>query len=150
MGMETGDIFEIQTPKGKAYLQFISSGSKELVRVLKGLFEETPGDKELSELANSEERFKVHYRIKSALRDKIVRKVGHSENKHLTVPLFMRAKKIVGTETKGWHIINTTSKKRVLKESLSDEELKLSPWGAWSDSLLIERISQNWSLRDWK
>lgn len=151
INMRTGDIFEIHTPEGKAYLQYITTDdvSGELVRVLNGTFLQTPKSEELEKLVIARKRFKVHFPLKAAQRKGIVHKVGHSESGDLSKPQYMRAKKVVRGELHGWHIVETTTGKRELVDSLSEEQIKLSPWGVWNDTLLIERISKGWSLERW-
>jgi hypothetical protein len=44
--IKLGDLFEINTPNGKAYLQYVYKDSTlgELVRVLPGLYKERPSE----------------------------------------------------------------------------------------------------------
>jgi hypothetical protein len=40
--------------------------------------------------------------------------------------------------------------KRELKKVLDEKDLKLSPHGIWNDTLIIERLEENWRLENWK
>ena len=65
-------------------------------------------------------------------------------------PSYMRTKHFIGREFVGWHIIDTSTWKRELVKELSDEQLKLSPWGTINDTLLVDYLLNDWSLENWK
>jgi hypothetical protein len=62
----------------------------------------------------------------------------------------MRIEHMVRGEFLGWHIVNTATWHNTLVKNLSSEEKKLSPWGIWNDTLLIERLTNDWSLENWE
>ncbi len=64
-----GDIAEIKTPKGLAYVQYSHDGGDmgELVRVLPGLYSVRPDD--LGKLAQEKELYFIFYTLNYALRD---------------------------------------------------------------------------------
>jgi len=72
-----GDIFEIATPAGLAYVQFthLRESMGHLVRVLPGLFETRPQD--IAELATQKELYFVFYPVSYALRDGLVHFVSN-------------------------------------------------------------------------
>lgn len=144
-----GDIFELETSKGKAYLHFIHKEHNigELIRVLDGLYPERPSCFE--ELAGAAEQFMIYFPLAAAKRRKIVARVGNFPAKAFAIPRYMRTTHYVRGEFLGWHIVNTGSWKTTLVKELSPEEKQLSPWGTWNDTLLIERLEQNWSLENW-
>ena len=80
---------------------------------------------------------------------KIVELVGFYPANGFKKPEYMRTEHNVRGEFLGWHIINTETWKRELVKSLSLEQKELSPWGVWNDTLLIERLVDNWSLKNW-
>lgn len=67
-----GDVFEIITPKGKVYLQYVYCNKSicELIRILPGFFADVPDN--LQEVINSKELFLIHFPLKAALKKKIV------------------------------------------------------------------------------
>ena len=148
--IELGDIFEINTPKGKAYLHYIALNvvGVEIIRVLPGLYEKEP--KDLMVVATADERYMVAFPVAAAARKKIVNKVGHLSANKYKKPKYMRTKNCIGKDIKGWHIVDTDSMKRQFVEKLTPEQQKLSPWGHWNDTLLIENLVDNWSLKKWK
>lgn len=148
--IKEGDIFEINTPKGKAYLHYIYKDKVigELIRVLPGLFNDKPVD--INKLvALEEEQFMVFFPLAYAYKKKIVQLTGEYPSTSFTKPKFMRTEFFVKGEFLGWHIIDTDSWQRVLVKNLSEDQQKLSPWGIWNDTLLIEKLTDNWNLENW-
>lgn len=144
-----GDIFEIDTPKGKAYLHYIYNDSVigELVRVLQGLYPEKPGD--LSTLASSKERYFIFFPLSAAYNKNIVKHVGNYPVSSFSKPKTMRTEHNIRGNFLGWHLVDTQSWKRQLVNTLTDEQKKFSPWGVWNDTLLIENLVNDWSLGKW-
>jgi len=144
-----GDIFEIDTPKGKGYLHCIllESINYELVRVLPGLFQERPTD--LVSIAQREEQFMLFFPVKAAYRLKILEKVGHMPAAGFTLPKYMREINVIREAFLGWHIVDTETMKRQAVKNLTVEQRKLSPWSIWNDTLLCERLAEGWSLENW-
>jgi len=144
-----GDIVEIETPKGNAFLHCIllESINCELVRVLTGLYQERPTD--LESIARQEEQFMIFFPLKAAVRLKIVEKVGHVSAAGFSLPKYMREIHIVRGAFLGWHIIDTETTKRQLVENLTSEQRKLSSWSIWNDTLLRDRLAAGWSLENW-
>jgi hypothetical protein len=144
-----GDIFEIVTEKGTAYLHYIYKDESigDMIRVLPGLYSERPVNFE--QLAGSKERYTIFFPLSAASKRKIVELVGHYSINIARKPDYMRTEHTVRGEFLGWHIINTETWKRELVKSLSSKQKELSPWGIWNDTLLIERLINNWSLENW-
>lgn len=147
--IKLGDIFELETSRGKVYLHYVYKDKLmgALVRVLNGFYKETPRD--FRDIVNHNEKFVTFFPLSSAVSQKIVKKV---ENIPLIYhkPLLMRSKHVVKGDFLGWHIINTETLQRELVKNLDDNQLKLSPWGICNDTFLIERLEQDWSLENWK
>ena len=61
----------------------------------------------------------------------------------------MRTEHNIRGEFLGWHIVDTETWQRQLVKTLSPEQKKLSPWGIWNDTLLIENLVNDWSLEKW-
>lgn len=147
--IKVGDIFEINTPKGKAYLHYIHKDitTGELIRVLPGLYPERPAN--LNELAGLKERYMVSFPLAAANKRKIVEPVSFYPADNFSKPKFMRTEHNVRGEFLGWHIVDTGNWQRQLVKDLSSEQKKLSPWGIWNDTLLIENLVNDWSLENW-
>lgn len=102
-----GDIFEIITPKGKAYLHYVLKDdvTGEFVRVLQGLFSERPANFHL--LAAAEERYVISFPIAAAFEQKIVERVGDYPSSNFSKPRLMRTEHVVKGEFLGWHLVDT-------------------------------------------
>lgn len=148
--IQLGDIFEIKTPKGSAYLHFIAKDTMgiEVVRVLSDLYQKRP--ESFDELIKKKERYIISFPLKSANNKNIVEKVGHISSDGYHYPQFMRTPHNIRGEFLGWHIVNTSTLIRKLVSKLSTEQKKLSPWGVWNDTLLIDRLANNWKLEEWE
>jgi hypothetical protein len=147
--IKVGDIFEISTPKGKGYLHYIHKDNTigDLVRVLPGLYSERPVS--FDKLAGSRERYMIFFPLSAATKRKIVEQVGHYPADDFSKPKYMRTEHNVRGEFLGWHIVNTENWHRQLVKELTSEQKKLSPWGIWNDTLLIENLVNEWSLEKW-
>lgn len=147
--IKLGDIFEVETPKGKAYLHYAyrDTVTGELIRVLPGLYSERPAN--FNELAASKERYVVSFPLTAANKQKIVEQVGFHPVDNFVKPKFMRTEHNVRGEFLGWHIVDTSNWQRQLVKNLTSEQKRLSPWGIWNDTLLVENLVNDWSLEKW-
>jgi hypothetical protein len=147
--IKVGDIFEINTPKGKGYLHYIYKDRTkgDLVRILPGLYSERPAS--VDKLAGHQESFMVFFPLSASYKQKIVEQVGHYPADGFEKPRYMRTEHIVRGDFLGWHIIDTETWQRQLVETLTPEQKKLSPWGIWNDTLLIENLANDWNLEKW-
>jgi len=147
--IEMGDVFELETSKGKAYLHYIYEDPTlcELIRVLPGLFQDRPP--ELHEIVAKKERYMIFFPLKAAYRRNIVNKVGYVPAEGYAKPAFMRSDHWERFEFKGWHIVDTGTLQRQFVSELTDDQKKLSPWRLWNDTRLCERLVENWSLESW-
>ena len=147
--IKVGDIFEINTRKGKAYLHYINKESTtgELIRVLPGLYSDRPAN--FNELAALKEKYMVSFPLSAAYKKGIIELVSSCSTLSFSKPKFMRTEHNIRGEFLGWHIVNTDNWQRQLIKSLTTEQKKLSPWGIWNDTLLIERLENDWSLEKW-
>ena len=147
--IKIGDIFEINTSKGKAYLHYIFKDKMtgELLRVLPGLYSERPAS--FDKLAGSKEKFMIFFPLSAANKQNIVERVGYYPAESFGKPNYMRTEHNVKGAFLGWHIVDTNTWQRHLVKNLTPEQKQLSPWGIWNDTLLIERLVDNWSLESW-
>jgi hypothetical protein len=147
--IKIGDIFEINTPKGKAYLHYIYKDKAigDLIRVLPGLYTERPVS--FDKLAASDERYMIFFPVSAAHKRNIVEHVGYYPADNFSKPKYMRTEHNVRGEFLGWHIIDTDTWRRQLVNELTAEQKKLSSWGIWNDTLLIKNLISDWSLEKW-
>lgn len=147
--IKIGDIFEIKTPKGSAYLHYIHKDSitGELIRVLQGVYSERPAN--FDKLAALGERYIISFPLSTAVKQKIVEPVGFYPASSFSKPKMMRTEYNVRGEFLGWHLVDTDTWHRQFVKTLSAEQKKLSPWGIWNDTLLIENLVSDWSLESW-
>ena len=148
--IKIGDVYEISTPKGNVYLHYVHNDKTigSLIRVLPGLY--TDGLVDLCKLAASKERFMVFFPLSAAFHRKIVKYAGHCDIQGFVKPAYMRTKNNVRGAFLGWYIIDTTTWHHQLVKELTPEQKQLSPWGCWNDTLLIERLEQDWTLEEWE
>lgn len=144
-----GDVFAIDTARGKAYLHFAYRNNEigELIRVLPGLYTLEPAN--LEELVSSNERYVVFFPISAALKQKLVEFVGHHPADNFRMPRHMRTEYNVRGEFVCWHIVDTETWNRQQSDTLNADQMKLSPWGNWSYSVLVDNLNNDWSLDRW-
>ena len=145
--MKKGDIFEIETRKGKGYLQFVKEPENktqlEKVRIFYKLYKERP---ETIESITYGEYFFLEFPFKAALKKKIIDFIGNiSLSKEIIYPNYFRTENVFG---KGWRIIDSKGGQKVVEE-LTDEEIKMSPWGTWNAILLKENLENGFRLENW-
>ncbi|MEG6510997.1 hypothetical protein V6C32_03655 [Desulforamulus ruminis] len=148
--IKVGDVFEITTPNGKAYFQYVHNNPEvcELIRILPGVYFQQPRD--LLSLINKKELYLIHFPLKAAYKEEIVNLIGSFDLPDgFQLPKNMRSDHIDGNGNRIWHIIDYDTWQRESIKILSDEQKKLSPWEIWNDTLLIERISEEWTLEKW-
>ncbi|HNR90456.1 MAG TPA: hypothetical protein PKM65_19115 [Spirochaetota bacterium] len=147
--VKIGDMFELVTPKGKAYLHYIYKDKSlgDLIRVLPGIYHEEPID--YIEIAKQKELYLIFFPLSAAYKRNLVKQVAHYDDNNFQKPKFMREKHVIHGEFKGWYIVDTDSWNNQFVTKLTDEEKLLSPWGIWNDSLLIDRIVEGWTLEKW-
>lgn len=147
MRIKEGDLFEIETPEGKAYFQHIIKDPMmgHLIRVFPKIYSQALDYPEA--IVKEKESFFTYFPLAAALKKNIVRYVGKSnvpfESKK---PTFMRQALSIGNGGKvlNWRIINMDSGEIEVVESLSEDQKKLSLRECWNDTLLIERICERW------
>lgn len=150
MKLIKGDTFRIKTKIGFGFLQYIKTDDMgiEFVRILEPIKED--GEISQSEV-NQLERWNIGFPLKAATRKKITEKVGSFDIPSSYVnSQSARSIHNVRGEYLGWHIVNKKTLKRELKKTLNENDLKLSPHGIMNDTLIIERLEENWRLENWK
>jgi hypothetical protein len=148
--IEVGDVFELNTKNGnKIYFQCVqipvdTKNEVELIKVFYYLYSETPTD---VTLITHDEYFFNRFPLKSALRKKIVTKIGNSKlSQDFETPKYYRTTNFTND---AWQIIDAKTWKRKTVIELSEEQKKLSPWGGLNDTLIIELLERGWKLENW-
>jgi hypothetical protein len=147
-----GDIFEIRTAEGLAYMQYVNHDSQmgELMHVLPGLYDNLPVD--FIGLVEQRERFVTFFSLVAAVKRQIVRYVDNVEVPALYGPFpVLRSPGYVDPKTnkiERWWLWDGNSSWRV--NELSDAEKNFSLNSIMNDTLLIERIVNGWTPADFQ
>ena len=148
--IEIGDIFELQTNKGYAYMQCVripedKRQDLELVRVY---YKVHPSKTMDISIIQESSFFYLRFVLQAAYNRKIVDKIGNASlEPNFHHPRYFRTENAFGD---GWQIIDSANWHRETKKELTAEQKKISPWGTWNDTLLIERLDEGWTLENWK
>lgn len=144
--IKVGDVFSIQTAKGKAYFQYTAKNKLmgPLIRVLPGIYMVELTRQELDILTERHTNFWVFFHISAAVKIGSVTKVGN-----FTVPEHSRSFPLFrsGPPDKNGHVPNWwlwDGEKSWMIGELTSDQRKLPIRGAWNDTLLISRIEQGW------
>lgn len=150
MKLNKGDTFKIRTKIGFGFIQYVETDEEgiEFVRILEPI-------KENGEISQPEvdqlERWSIGFPLIKATRKKITERVGSFDIPGSYVKSqYARTVHTVRGEFLGWHIVNKSTLKRELKKTLNEDDIKLSPYGIMNDTLIIERLEENWRLENWK
>jgi len=145
-----GDIFGIDTNKGKGYFQCVKIDKLrcDTIKVFNQLYDERPSS--IESITNVNDTYFIGFPLSVALHRKLVSKVGY-------VPLaadfelskYTRDMHKIRGQFLGWHIIDRMTLKRQFVEKLSAEQRALSPGGVWNDTLLKECLEAGWNLENW-
>ena len=146
--IRVGDVFSIQTKKGKVYLHYIrAEKGKECIRVLSGFFMADCND--LETLVKTRERFFIGFPVAAAYRRKIIAHEGFVTADEYDAPKYTRDPSSIRGVFQGWYIVEDATYKNTLVKDLTSEQLKLSPSGSVNDTLLIEWLENDFSLEKW-
>ena len=146
--LDLGDIFELKTNKGNAYIQCVeipnNNSRSELIKVFYQLHDEEL--KELNSIIN-DDYFYTRFPVRIAAFRKIITKIGNVNlPENFKSPEYYRDTNAFGT---GWQIVNEKTYFRTNVDELSTEQLKLSPWGGMNDTLIKELLEKGWRLEHW-
>ena len=143
--MQSGDVIEVPTARGLAYVQYTHKKPAwgVLIRVLPGFYVTRPSDFE--RVVAQKERFFVFFPLQQAVSRGIFKVVAHA-----SVPKDAQSFPVLRgdgfTDREGrvhnWWIWDGQREWRV--DSLTDEQRRLSPREVWNDTLLIQRIEEEW------
>ena len=150
-----GDICEINTPAGRAYIQYTHDGRDmgELVRVLPGLFRARPAD--FGELAKQRELYFIFYTLNYALRDSQADVVSHQP-----VPDWAQAYPLMrwpatqdqSGKTVAWKIFSASSgltieehQRTPVLRKLTAEQEKLSIHTLRPHPIMVKELARGWT-----
>ncbi len=152
---EIGDICEIRTSAGLAYVQYTHDGRDmgQVVRVLPGLFSARPTD--FAELAKQRELYFVFYPLNYTLRDHQAEVVSHHPVPKWAQPYpLMRwcgARNASG-KAMAWKIFSASSPMTVedhqrtpLIHELTPEQQKLSIHQLWPHPVMVKQLARGWT-----
>jgi hypothetical protein len=150
-----GDIVEIKTPAGLAYVQYTHDGGSmgELVRVLPGLFTARPT--EFAELVKQKELYFVFYTLAYSLRKNLAEIVSHQHVPQWAQPHpLMRwsgAQDQMG-KTVAWKIFKAsdpltleTHQRTPVIRTLSPEQQRLSIHHLWPHPVMVRELARGWT-----
>lgn len=149
---EIGEIHELKTPAGLAYLQYIGLATGEigpLFRVLDGIFDEPCSHEELTHLVEKPEQFIVIFPFIGARRQGLSRKVTTIQVPRQFAgipPIIYDERDLSGA----FHIVFPSGRPPLtVHGELSEEQKKYPQAGVPAADLLGERIASGWRPRDW-
>lgn len=143
-----GDVFELETPKGLAYLQYTHETKSDgaLVRVLRGTY---PTREPIAPIVNTREQFFAFVPIAASVRQGLVRAVGHHPvPEHARkFPLF-KARVFAGLgRPQRWDLWDGDVVTSV-PGPLTPEQRALPIREVVTPSLLADRIGEGWAPED--
>lgn len=142
-----GDLLEIRTPQGLAYLQYTAKHPRlgDTIRVLPGLFSERPALEKLAALATQAGYF-TFYPVGAAVRQRLLEVVATCSIPPTLAspPRLLRAG---GMTPEGkivsWRIADDTQEILVRRE-LTAEERRIPRAAIWNHEFLVQRLAEQW------
>ncbi len=150
-----GDICEIKTPAGLAYVQYTHEGRDmgQLVRVLPGLFSTRPTD--FAELSQQKELYFAFYALNYAVRDHQTEVVSHQPVPGWAHPHpLMRwcGARDPSGKTIAWKIFSASNPLTVeehqrtpLIHTLTPEQQRLSVHQLWPHPVMVKELARGWT-----
>jgi hypothetical protein len=143
--IQIGDIFELKTPKGLVYLQYIYNDVEYgyLIRVLPGFFDARP--KSFSDVGEKKELYFVFFPVQAALNREIILFISKEK-----VPDWAKDRPLMrrpGGRSQNGKILNwwlSDGHKETQIDSLNEKQRKLSIAVICNDTMLVQRICEGW------
>lgn len=151
--IELGDVYTLPFSSGLIILQYVATGKNgiDIVRVFRVPCENGQ-EVNIAETVSGSEEFFLHFALQGAARKKIVSFAGHYPFPvGCSTPRLMRT--MIRRHEKDepqWFIVDVETLERKPVAELTNEIIKLSPFGIWNDTLLVDRMGNGWSLQTWK
>lgn len=150
--IKIGDVFSISTKFGNVLFQFVSETQNncDLIRILPGFYKSS--DMNYQDAVNLKERYFLHFPVQAALNRKLIELIGnYCIPEQVRIPRHFRAKNVHPKSGKvSWYIREENKNMMKHVDKLTDEIIAMSDWCVWNDTLLRERLEENWSLEAWK
>lgn len=148
--VKVGDVFYMDTNKGRAYLQYIKRVEKFgwMIRVFSGFYTENYPD--AAEISKSPVAFLTFYPIFSAVRQKLAHKVGHVplDAESQKIPIFRYGIPNLRTgKVSVWCFWD--GEKEWAVENITDEQRKLPIKWIMNYQFLKEMIENEWRPEKW-
>jgi hypothetical protein len=142
-----GDVVEIQTKRGLVYAHYVLNHDEmgALLKLAQGFFEQQPGD--FAQLMGKPARFVAFFPLGAAINRKIFKVVGNIpvSDADEKLPQFIASGHI---DRKGcvhnW-LLKDNDRTIRLGRMLRKEHRSLPHWEIINDTLLIERLEDDWS-----
>lgn len=151
-----GDVCEIRTPNGRAYVQYTHDDPSlgQLVRILPGLYTERP---DLKRLTSERELYFIFYTLDYALRDGQAQVVSHEPVPSWALSFPIMRKRggddrdgrtltwLIGDGSKQSTLEEIKRLVRVRTEDLTPEQKRLSIGSTlWSHAVLVKELARGW------
>lgn len=153
--IKIGDIAEIKTPAGLAYVQYThdSKDMGQIVRVLPGLYAFRPAD--FTELARQKELYFIFYTLRYALRAGQTEIVSRQRVPDWAKPVpLMRHGGVAPAEGRRpiWRIVDALApltleflQRTPVTSDLTHEQRKLSIHVLWPHQVMVEELARGWT-----
>jgi len=147
MSLHPGDVLEIACEEGYAYLVYIGRHERlgDAVLVIRTVFPDRQRD---AEALTRSPAYIIFYPAASAVRARLVKRIGRSETGIPPVPVWVRSAVNVEHDGRVRSWLVTDGKERIPRRSLSEAETQLPIASIWNHPLLLERLKTGWSPDD--
>lgn len=149
--IQLGNIYSIETEKGMGLFQLVNlpEDKRNDVEMIKVSYTLYPDLSPLTDSIFKDGYFFVRFPVKAALRRKLIDVVGL-----VALPIDFEIPEQERTEhyfeEGSWIVSNKKEGTFIQVKELTEEQLKLSPSGVWTDVYLKERLEEGWRLENWK
>lgn len=144
MKARTGQVLEVKTPRGLAYIQYVSRHPEygDTIRVLPGLFTARPDD--LSGLARGHSCF-AFYPLSAAVARNLVTPVAVEPIPvGLEQPIRLRRRGAISNDGRVLTWLVMDGDRELLRSELSAEEKRLPIAAIWNHEFLVHRLADEW------
>ena len=149
---EIGDVFAIKTDIGYGIFQVVSYTNDVGISVIRVLSKIIQNLSDFSQgFLNDKERYFVKFPVKAALNKRLIISLGNYD-----VPSCVKVPKkyrmldyVPHRNIRNWYIVDAKTNSLKLVSKINDKLLSLSCDCIWNDTLLKERLEENWSLKNW-
>jgi hypothetical protein len=149
---DIGNVFAIKINNGYGLFQCIENYEPgiDVVRILEPVLQNL--DEFSPELIQSTERYFVKFTVETAHERQLILYIGkYPVPSSVVVPKKYRMLNYVPhRNVRNWYVIDAKTNSMKYVSKIDNSLLKLSCSSIWNDTLLRERLEENWSLEQWK